>query len=498
MRSNPMTKGKPRGEISNQEAPLPSALNELEMDEISSQILLQKKVRVLLYQEIPEILESLTTSQVIQLRKEFIQYIAECIIDIVDSEVGEIRLTNASVGAKLGWYVTETLLKVALNMASQSIGGIILDSLHEVLNTHGSSPFELNKQMKEVHFSDGSSGNVQTRHAQPWTAVNDINFDVFYRQLLSDIGDTAYADIEREVSKSLLGQIKDKMSTFFSWRDRTRNGLKFQTLTHESALERLLMPLEILSWRMTIVEQLINAVVFEEIAEVTKQKTAHDANYKPNLNDLKTGVRNAKQRMVRLNIHGYITYLNDIARSYIPRVNKRRLSTLILAETLLENSPNVLSHSQVFSNSFWQYLDKKKLIAKRKENALPSGTPRKDLQIYKLEMDKTYANKRTDDKLWKMVDESFRHRRLATTTSDNQFGPTSSLACFLAAELFVDENSENEKQIIKDVHQDSSYRAYTQFIDLDKSDRDFLENKQKTEELKLSIGVPSYLYPKKN
>lgn len=488
MQTNPMNHGR-KANVVNQSAPLPKPSSR-NVEDPDYDMFLQKKVRIKLYQEIPEIFEALTTSQIFNLRSEVTRHIAECVIETVNSDIEDIRLTKASACARLGWFVAETLLKVGLNMASQAAAGIVLDSLHEALNTHGSSPFEFNKQMKEVTFSDGSSGNVVTRRAQPWNAVNDITFDVFARQVLSDFGDESYAVVQSKLSGGVLGSIKDKMSSFFAWREKTKEGLKCRATKHDSALERMLMPIEILTYRMNVVEQLIDAVVFHEMGQAAKQGGRLSTTEQVNV-----AVQKTKERLTRLNVHGYITYLNDLANTYIPKLSKRKLFKVILAETLVEQAPTVLSDSQVLSDSFWLFLAKKHLIAQREESSLTDGRASTGLTLYNLRnMDSDYSGVKTDVKLWKQVNEAYYHNRLATT-SNQKFGHTSGLGCFLAAELMLIDNADNEKKIIRDVHQDSSYRNYTRFLELPDNDIAFLEQAQENGELKLSIGVAKRFYP---
>lgn len=488
MQTNPMNHGR-TSNVVNQSAPLPKSSSR-RVEDPDYDMFLQKQVRIKLYQEIPEIFEALTTNQIFNLRSEVTRHIAECVIETVNSDIEDIRLTKASACARLGWFVAETLLKVGLNMASQAAAGIVLDSLHEALNTHGSSPFEFNKQMKEVTFSDGSSGNVVTRRAQPWNAVNDITFDVFARQVLSDFGDESYAVVESKLSGGVLGTIKDKMSSLFEWKEKTKKGLKCRATSHDSALERMLMPIEILACRMNVVEQLIDAVVYHEMGQTAGSRgsvTTHQ--------QVDTAVQRTKERLKRLNIHGYITYLNDLANTYIPKLSKRKIFKLILAETLVEQAPTVLSGSQVLSDSFWMFLAKKQLIAQRSESSLTDSRVSSGLTVYNLSnMDSKYASSKPDDKLWKQVNEAYYHNRLATT-SNKKFGHTSGLGCFLAAELMLIDNADNEKNIIRDVHQDSSYRNYTRFLELPDEDIAFLEQAQENGVLKLSIGVAKRFYP---
>lgn len=492
MQSNPMSQGQPkkttRANIDNRAGKIPKPVV-CGSEDPNYDMFVQKKVRIKLYQEIPEIFEALTTNQIFALRSEITRHIAECLIDTVNSDIEDVYLTDASTSARLGWFVAETLLKVGLNMASQAAAGIVLDSLHEALNTHGTSPFEFDKQMQEAQFTDGSSGNVVTRRAQPWNASNDITFDVFARQVLSDFGDETYEATTSLIGETTVGKAKSKMSQFFAWREQSKHGKAFRTSRNHSALEQMLMPIEILSWRMTVVEQLINAVVFEAMSAQAHSGTT------PTDDEIGQAVAAAKARLKRLNIHGYITYLNDLANTYIPKLSKRKLFKVILAETMVENAPSVLKGSQKLSKSLWLFLAKKQLIAKRKEGTLKDTKTHTALDLYSLEgMSSGYSGKKTDDKLWKQVNEAYNYNRLATT-SNKEFGETSGLACFLASEMMLRDNEINRKRIIQGVHQDSSYRNYTRFLSLSSSDVDFLEEKQRTGELKLSIAVEARFYP---
>jgi hypothetical protein len=463
---NPLTA---RTSTQNRSGPLPPEVDESGLSTVEQNMLLQKRVRVALYQETPEIFEAQTTSQVLSLRAEVTKHIAECVLEAVNDDIDSIRLTDATNSARVSWYITETLLKIGLNMASQSVGGIVLDSLHEALNTHGTSPFELDKQMKENTFSDGSSGNVQTRRPASWSG-NGITPEIFARQVLSDMGDQGVSDAHDKFSKSLLSRLS-------GWRDTSKNGRHFRHSTHESSLERLLMPLEILDWRMTVVDQIINAVIFDELGKVGfVLQLGRSVSSGINEEKLKQAIGNIKIRLQRLNIHGYITYLSN------------------MAETLAENAKDVLGSSQLLSGGFWKLLTRKQLIAVRKESELPTNAtqPRGSDILNLSTLNKKYNSQKVQ-KLWGQIKEARDHRRLSTSTKP-KFGASSGFACFVCAELLLKDNAATQKTIIQDVHQDSSYRNYTRYMTLSSQEREFLKAKQRSKEIKLSIAIPSRFY----
>ncbi|WP_299007042.1 hypothetical protein [uncultured Shewanella sp.] len=459
-------------------------------DESAQERVLQKRVRVLLNQEIPELYEAVTSSQILSLQRDITQFISDSLLECVSKELKDCRLTEASDSAKIGWFAAETLLKVGLNMVSQSAGGTILDALHTALDTRGASPFELDKQMKVVEFADGTQGKVQT-HRTARIKGSDINLESFTRQVLSDFGDLTYEQTEALLQDSALSQFQHKLSGLFQHYDKSRHGVAMRVGEHQSAIQRMLMPIEILRLRIQVVEQLINAVIFDELAKVRCEVQCFPEE-PPTYAQLKEAVGNIKSRLHRLNIHGYITHLNDLVSHTLPRYSKQRLFSVMMAETLVDNAQTVLSSNQKLSKGLWQFLYDKQLIALKKEKDIHQSLMPKNAHIMHLKMKSRYERVKKE-KLHKQISHAVNQRKLATS-SNEKFGHTSSLSCLVGAELLLDSNVEAEKALIQQVHQESSYRRYVSLLDLSRADREFLEQKQATGEVALSIAIDKAFY----
>ncbi|SFD34934.1 hypothetical protein [Pseudoalteromonas denitrificans] len=385
-------------------------------------------------------------------------------------------------------------------MVSQGVGGILLDSLHSALDTHGSSPFELNKQMINVTGNNGTSGNVAVRCETDWGRT--ITGEQFLKQITSDFGDILIKDADGLMSESLLSNLNKVISN-------SKNGRPVSTSSHESALVRLLLPLEILKLRLDMVDQLINGVVFHEISQAKINKPSLNL---ANKSDLDPVITTIKQRLTRMNVHGYLTYLSTIANNTIPRLSKSRLFAVIMAETLLENSKEVLTHDQNLSKGLWNLLAQNQLVIVAKESRLngaikdniltkaqqqaASYKENSSLPILGLTtINATYRKQASDAKLWKQVLFAKNRQRLTTSSNSGKFGPSSSLAAFICADNFLKSHSQQEKQLIKDVHIDSSYRNYIQYTQMEQNDENLLTALQTSHELKVSVGVLKSFYP---
>lgn len=460
-------------------------------DPQQQEMVLQKRVKILLNQEIPELYEAVTSSQILSLQREISHYISDSLLECVNKDLKDCRLTEASDSAKIGWLAAETLLKVGVNMASQSAGGTVLDALHTALDTRGASPFELDKQMKTAEFTDGTYGQVET-HRTARIKGNDINLESFTRQVLSDFGDLSYEQTESVLKESALGLFKHKWSGLFQYYDKSRHGVTMTFSDHQSSIERILMPVEILRLRIQVVEQIIHAVIFDELSRVRNDNLQIGSETPPTYTHLTVAVANIKLRLNRLNIHGYITHLNDLVSHMLPRYSKQRLFSLMMAETIVENAQAVVSSNQTLSKGLWQLLYDKQLIALAKEKQIHQSIVPKNSHIMHLEMRRKYrrVNK---DKLHKQIAQAVNHRKLATS-SNEKFGHTSSLSCLVGAELLLNSHIEAEKALIQKVHQESSYRRYISLVDLSIEDREFLEQKQATGEIALSIGIDKAFY----
>ncbi len=86
------------------------------------------KTLVIFYQYVPEIYEAITNHNIFELKQSLQKSINSCVMTSLNKEHQSITLTDANTGTKIAWYFGETLLKVALNMVSMSLGGALIDS----------------------------------------------------------------------------------------------------------------------------------------------------------------------------------------------------------------------------------------------------------------------------------------------------------------------------------------------------------------------------------
>ena len=404
--------------------------------------------------------DAFTSHAILRLRSELTQHISDCVIECADSSLSQVQLTKATKTARFGWYVAETLLKVALNMATQAAGGIIIDGLHDALGTHGSSPFETNKQNVSVTTQSGDSVNVVVRREAGYgQALSEIDGSVFARQFASDLGelamDDSYASVEEGVASKIAGWVTD-----------SRNGKKVTHTNHVSILERVLMPLEILNLRLDIVHQLLNAVIADEMEAYFSSRDL-DLRHPPQSQRIEAVVERCNVRIGKLGIHGYLTHLADMANNTVPKLSKAWFLKSIVAETLLENQTKVLTGSQYLSDGLWKFLASKKLIAVRKTipdtNVQAQNLRFSHSKIYSSTMSGTFTSAKGTTKLRDYYDTALSCRRL-TVTNKEKFGGNSTLATFLVCESFLNEDKEGQKELIRETQNTSSYRNYVLYL----------------------------------
>lgn len=452
----------------------------------------QRAIITALNQNIPEIFEAFTTHNILKLRADFSKHISECVVDCVDGSLAQIQLTDATKTAKFGWFVAETLLKVALNMATQAAGGIIIDGLHDALDTHGASPFESNKQNVKVKTSDGQTINVIARREAGYgQALKEINPEIFGRQLASDFTELAlskgYDVVEQGVTEKIVG-----------WVQVSRNGCRVTAGNYATLLERVLMPLEILNLRLDLVQRLLNAVVADEIEEYFKNNST-SLNSLPSQERVQQVVERCRARIHLLGIHGYLTHLANLSGTYIPKLSKAWFLKSVIAETLTQNRTSVLNNNQNLSTNLWKFLVTKKLVAVRKnipDRAVDSVfSDFNHTRTFNEEMSSTYESAKKKDKTKIYYEQAIATSRLSVTNRE-KFGECSTLATFLACEYFLDHKASEQKKIIRDTQNDSSYRNYCLFLPEYEKVQNEVSRLTKNYNLNLSVVISRDLLPK--
>ncbi|XOV79539.1 MAG: hypothetical protein ACFHVJ_00945 [Aestuariibacter sp.] len=305
---------------------------------------------VIFYQYVPEIFEALTSHNIFILKKDLQASINACVMNALNKDHQAITLTDANTGTKVAWYLGETLLKVALNMVSMSLGGAIIDSLHSALNTHGASIYELNKQKVTVTGSDGNSGNVFVRRSTDWERCATPKEILF--QAISDIGDEFIKDADNAAKEG----IKQRFAKFYQ---ESRNGTSITSLDKSSAFSMLLLPIEILLQRLKNTEALIRRVIIAVIEHYVEAGKKLDS-----LDDLELMAKEVKSRLKHLKIHAYLTYLAHLANQFVQVYDWKTLYKVLTAETLAQNGNKILDSNQVLSTGLWRLMYKHNIASK--------------------------------------------------------------------------------------------------------------------------------------
>jgi len=311
------------------------------------------KTLVVFYQYVPEIFEAITNHNIFRLQKDLQASINACVMNALNKDHQAITLTDANTGTKVAWYLGETLLKVALNMVSMSLGGALIDSIHSALNTHGASIYELNKQQVTVTGSGGNSGNVFVRRTTEWDRTATPEQILF--QAISDIGDEMIKDADSSAKES----IKQRFAKYYT---ESLNGTPITNLEKSNAFSILLYPVEILLQRLKTTEALIRRVILKVIEVHTAAGKKLD-----NLDDLALMAKEVKLRLEQLKVHAYLTYLAHLANQFLQVYEWKTLYQVLTAETLVHNGDKILASNQVLSSGLWNLM--------RKNNAAAKGNP---------------------------------------------------------------------------------------------------------------------------
>lgn len=387
-------------------------------------------------QYITELTLNAITLNVIQNRKA----INGIIIDVINKELSEtmknVKLTDPSLAAKIGWLTIRTGFKVALNAVSMGFGGVLLNEIHELLGTHGSSIFELNKTMVSV---PGSEGKVAVRTDADWD--REASFSEIGNQFLSD-----YSDI---VVSELIGETKDrylkKVRQLFCL-----EGLDLKKIEHNTALMLYYVPCDILQAASKNFDTKIYSHCIEIIDKIKEAEK---------MDSMKLFAE-VKKEIDKLLPMAYISELNEVLTEELKVPRTEEIRKIFLAEIFSGNAEQLLETKKVLSNDLWKILNSAGLIGNVKTDKMESELTKVEnesalyfeknpqngtsMELSELKIHKDYAKYLSSKKVWEMVIYANKHKVLGVSNK-KKFGHSSSIATIIRSFNYLSDLKEKIK-----------------------------------------------------
>jgi len=416
------------------------------------------KLQGAVYQFIPEIFEALSTHLILDIRRDVIKSVTQCVSDSLNRDHQNVRLTDGSTSCKVAWYLGGTLVKVALNIVTMGIGSAFTDAIHSALQTHGASAFDLNKVTVTMKDIDGSDGRVSVRRPTQWN--RKVPPKAILNQCISDLNDQMVQDAQGKLSGSYI----DNLYKYFN---EKIDGKKIDKVPSQPVLELLFIPIEILTRRLDTVEVMIRRVALDVIVKYS----ALDPDCLNKLDSVKKIAEIVQINLRDLRVHAYITNLTHLARTYIECYDWKLIYKVMMAEMLAANGLDVLKSGQTLSDGLWEIIDKHGFAI----TGSPSGFDNNqiDLKNYltpfladKKSWNNSYSDALKNDNQT-VMSYQFKYnisQDLLATTSKKKFGYRSTLASLSTCQFLVDDVSKDLKSTIKELIEESSYVAYSNKI----------------------------------
>ncbi|PSW03701.1 hypothetical protein [Photobacterium lipolyticum] len=390
---------------------------------------------------------------IVDIRHDLNAHILDVLKDSINGSLAGVYLTDPSTSSKVGWYLAQTVLKVGLNIVTMGLGGIVLDSFHGLLGTHGASIFELNK--KKVKLDEG--GVVYVRSDTDWgrTATGkEIGL-----QIVSDLGDMVFGDSVSSAKTNYLHAMKVSVGL---------ESEKLKKLENTCAVATLVMPVALIEREIEFIRNATISIAAETIGREVEKSRKEFYAFDQNIIDA------VNRDLASFGITGYISHLMRLMTD-LPRPNKDNIMDILLAETLCDNAGIVLKNTRPMSKGMWDYMSGRNLIATVNNSDITSALSKYegvsnemleyDFKVSRESMltqfikSSKYNKALNKQKSWKMSVCAQKYRKFGVT-SKKKFGVSSTLGTLIRCQYFVDEQVQRNESAIKTLKENISWKSY--------------------------------------
>jgi len=359
-------------------------------------------------QYITEITLSNITIVVVQNRKSINGLMIHVMNQELEKSMATVKLTDPSLAAKIGWLTIRTGLKVALNAVSMGLGGSLLDGIHDMLGTHGSSIFELNKEMVNV---PGSEGKVAVRRPTDWGRTATLQ--EVGNQFISDYADIVISEANAKTQDEYIKRIKQLFCL---------EGLDLKKVSHNTALMLYYAPCNTLELAAQEFQNQIYALCIETMQSI------QDADKMSTIELLKA----VKTKVDTYLPMSYFMELNEAIKEDLQVPREADLRKIFLAEVFSGCSKDILNTKKAFSNDLWKILANAQLIKNIKTTDYTAL-----LEVAEMKMSSQYEKDLKTTKVWEIIIYAQKQNLLGASNAQ-KFGDSSSLATIILSFNYLD------------------------------------------------------------
>lgn len=365
-----------------------------------------------------------------------------------------IRATDESLLAKAGWALLKTTAKIGLNAVTMGLGGAALNELHDALGTHGSSLFELNKEMVDMQGVDGNqdpiTGKVCIRKNDPeWERLTDVS--AVGKQLASDLGDVVVGKAFAIPEKYL-----EKLDTLMNFGSVALNQIR-----NKEAMNHFSTPCLLLA---EATEQVKNRL-YELFVDLIHEETKGNVNDPKLTKDTQKFLGKIRDKI--RDEYDVATHLAEIRKALPNVAPKEVLKRIYFSEVMTQGAIKLLSGKKELGKDIWKVYHEQGLVMKAKDlnfNETQKTKPdmfksgvieslKKECEIeyledtYKIKMSSHYTDLWKENKAWNYLRGAENQGILGISHKDT-FGTASTLVVMLASHRYLGAiQAESDKEI---------------------------------------------------